>query len=72
MDDCGKYSGAIWKGRNKQWKNYKIIRYIDDTTLEKSNDKKKDKQESASTISEEVQEFVNLTITEHMGKAYSE
>ena len=45
-----------------------IIRYIDDTTLEKSNDKK----ESASTISEEVQEFVNLTITEHMGKAYSE
>ena len=49
-----------------------IIRYIDDTTLEKSNDKKKDKQESASTIPEEVQEFVNLTITEHMGKAYSE
>ena len=57
-----------------------IIRYIDDTTLEKSNDKKKDKQESALyhrlawrlTISEEVQEFVNLTITEHMGKAYSE
>ena len=49
-----------------------IIRYIDDTTLEKSNDKKKDKQESASTISEKVQEFVNLTITEHMGKAYSE
>ena len=46
-----------------------IIRYIDDTTLEKSNDKKKDKQE---TIPEEVQEFVNLTITEHMGKAYSE
>ena len=45
-----------------------IIRYIDDTTLEKSNDKKKDKQESASTISEEVQEFVNLTITEHMCK----
>ena len=37
-----------------------------------ANDKKKDKQESASTISEEVQEFVNLTITEHMGKAYSE
>ena len=49
-----------------------IIRYIDDTTLEKSNDKKKDKQESASIISEEVQEFVNLTITEHMGRAYSE
>ena len=49
-----------------------IIRYIDGTTLEKSKDKKKDKQESASTISEEVQEFVNLTITEHMGKAYSE
>ena len=49
-----------------------IIRYIDDTTLEKSNDKKKDKQESASTISEEVQEFVNLTITEHMWKSYSE
>ena len=49
-----------------------IIRYIDDTTLEKSNDKKKYKQESTSTIPEEVQEFVNLTITEHMGKAYSE
>ena len=49
-----------------------IIRYIDEVTLEKSNDKKKDKQESASTRSEEVQEFVNLTITEHMGKAYSE
>ena len=31
-----------------------IIRYIDDTTLEKSNDKKKDKQESASTISERI------------------
>ena len=49
-----------------------IIRYIDDTTLEKSNEEKKDKQESASIISKEVQEFVNLTITEHMGKAYSE
>ena len=49
-----------------------IIRYIDDTTLEKSNEEKKDKQESESTMSEEVQEFVNLTITEHMGKAYSE
>ena len=48
------------------------IRYIDDTTLEKSNEEKKDKQESASTISKEVQEFVNLTITKHMGKAYSE
>ena len=48
-----------------------IIRYIDDTTLEKSNDKKKDKQESTSTMSEEVQEFVNLTITEHMVKAYT-
>ena len=49
-----------------------IIRYIDDTTLEKSNEEKKGKQESESTMSEEVQEFVNLTITEHMGKAYSE
>ena len=49
-----------------------IIRYIDDTTLEKSNEEKKDKQEAESTMSEEVQEFVNLTITEHMGKAYSE
>ena len=49
-----------------------IIRYIDDTTLEKSNEEKKDKQESESTMSEEVQEFVNLTITEHMGKAYLE
>ena len=49
-----------------------IIRYIDDTTLEKSNEEKKVKQESESTMSEEVQEFVNLTITEHMVKAYSE
>ena len=49
-----------------------IIRYIDDTTLEKSNEKKKDEQEAESTMSEKVQEFVNLTITEHMGKAYSE
>ena len=49
-----------------------IIRYIDDTTLEKSNDEKEDKQKSEGTISEEVQEFVNLTITERMGKAYSE
>ena len=49
-----------------------IIRYIDDTTLEKSNEEKKDKQESESSMSEEVQEFVNLTITEHTGKAYSE
>ena len=50
----------------------KIIRYIDDTTLEKSNNEMKDKQEFASPISEEVQEFVNLTIMEHMGKAFSE
>ena len=49
-----------------------IIRYIDDTTLEKSNEEKKDKQEAESIMSEKVQEFVNLTITEHMGKAYSE
>ena len=49
-----------------------LIRYIDDTTLEKSNEEKKDKQEAESTMSEKVQEFVNLTITEHMGKAYSE
>ena len=49
-----------------------IIRYIDDTILEKSNEEKKDKQEAESTMSEKVQEFVNLTITEHMGKAYSE
>ena len=49
-----------------------IIRYIDDTTLEKSNEEKKDKQEAESTMSEKVQEFVNLTITEHTGKAYSE
>ena len=49
-----------------------IIRYIDDTTLEKSNEEKKDKQEAESTMSEKVQEFVNLTITEHMVKAYSE
>ena len=34
-----------------------IIRYIDDTTLEKSNDKKKDKQESTSTMSEEVKAY---------------
>ena len=49
-----------------------IIRYIDDTTLEKSNEEKKDEQEAESTMSEKVQEFVNLTITEHMGKAHSE
>ena len=49
-----------------------LIRYIDDTTLEKSNEEKKDEQEAESTMSEKVQEFVNLTITEHMGKAYSE
>ena len=49
-----------------------IIRYIDDTTLEKSNEEKKAKQEAESTMSEKVQEFVNLTITEHMVKAYSE
>lgn len=49
-----------------------IIRYIDDTTLEKSNNEKKEEQESSCAVSEEVQEFVNLTIGEHMGKAYSE
>ena len=49
-----------------------IIRYIDDTTLEKSNNAKKEKQESSNAVSEEVQEFVNLTIGEHMRKAYSE
>ena len=49
-----------------------IIRYIDDTTLEKSNEEKKDEQEAESTMSEKVQEFVNLIITEHTGKAYSE
>ena len=49
-----------------------IIRYIDDTTLEKSNEEKKDEQEAENTMSEKVQEFVNLTITEHTGKAYSE
>ena len=43
-----------------------IIRYIDDTTLEKSNEEKKDEQEAESTMSEKVQEFVNLTITEHI------
>ena len=40
-----------------------IIRYIDDTTLEKSNEEKKDEQKAESTMSEKVQEFVNLTIT---------
>ena len=49
-----------------------IIRYIDDTTLEKSNEEKKDEQEAESTMSEKVQEYVKLTITEHTGKAYSE
>ena len=49
-----------------------IIRYIDDTTLEKSNNDKKEKQESSNAVSEEMQEFVDLTIGEHMGKAYSE
>ena len=32
-----------------------IIRYIDDTTLEKSNEEKKDEQEAESTMSEKVQ-----------------
>ena len=48
-----------------------IIRYIDDTTLEKSNEEKKDEQEAESTMSEKVQEFVNLTITEHGVKFFS-
>ena len=34
-----------------------IIRYIDDTTLEKSNEEKKDEQEAESTMSEKVQEL---------------
>ena len=45
-----------------------IIRYIDDTTLEKSNNEKKGKQESASTISEEVQDEV---ITEYCNAIFS-
>ena len=32
-----------------------IIRYIDDTILEKSNEEKKDEQEAESTMSEKVQ-----------------
>ena len=49
-----------------------IIRYIDDTTLENQMIKRKINRNLTSTMSEEVQEFVNLTITEHMVKAYSE
>ena len=65
---------VLIKGYFKSMKSNirEIIRYIDETTLEKSNEEKKVKQESESTMSEEVQEFVNLTITEHMVKAYSE
>ena len=55
-----------------------IIRYIDDTTLEKSNDKKKDKQESTSTIPEEVQELLETlspeqeeVITEYCNAIFS-
>ena len=52
-----------------------IIRYIDDTTLEKSNDKKKDKQESTSTMSEEVQETLSPeqeeVITEYCNAIFS-
>ena len=55
-----------------------IIRYIDDTTLEKSNDKKKDKQESTSTIQEEVQELLETlspeqeeVITEYCNAIFS-
>ena len=65
---------VLMKGYLKSMKSNlrEIIRYIDDTTLEKSNNDKKEKQESSNAVSEEVQEFVNLTIGEHMGKAYSE
>ena len=41
----------------------KIIRYIDDVTFEKSNDEKKDKQESTSTIAEEVKELPKMLST---------
>ena len=65
---------VLMKGYLQSMKSnlHEIIRYIDDTTLEKSNNEKKEKQESSGAVSEEVQEFVNLTIGEHMGKAYSE
>ena len=45
---------VLMKGYLQSMKSniWEIIRYIDDTTLEKSNDKKKDKQESTNTIPE--------------------
>lgn len=49
-----------------------IIRYIDDTTLEKSNDKKKDKQEYAFPICSVIVRFTNSCTSSDMGKAYSE
>lgn len=65
---------VLMKGYLKSMKSNlrEIIHYIDDTTLKKSSNEKKEKQESSSAVSDEVQEFVNLTITEHMGKAYSD
>ena len=44
---------------------------IDDTTLEKSNEEKKDKQEDLHEMPKEVQKFVNQAIVERMGKVYS-
>ena len=44
---------------------------IDDTTLEKSNEEKKDKQEYLHEMPKEVQKFVNQAIVERMGKVYS-
>jgi len=49
----------LWEKSNIR----KIIRYIDDVTFEKSNDEKKDKQESTSTIAEEVKELPKMLST---------
>lgn len=51
-----------------------IISYIDDVTLQKENDRRDNKkqQKEAAELSKEVREFVDLAITEHMGKAYEE
>lgn len=51
-----------------------IISYIDDVTLQKENDRRDNKKQQKETdeLSKEVREFVDLAITEHMGKAYEE
>lgn len=49
-----------------------IIHYIDESTLEKANNEKKQERESSSELSKEVEDFVDRTIANRMSKAYSE